>query len=102
MATLCPLCKKGTVQFGEKQVYCDGSNKVKEDGKWFNMRDCDFHIPFNQKTFGKVLMVEDIERLLEEGSLKNAKGDILELDLSSDNGFYTHIDFASCEDGKDF
>lgn len=54
----------------KKQVYCDGSNKVKEDGKWFNMKIMGFSYPVQSKTFGKVLMVEDIERLLEEGSLK--------------------------------
>lgn len=97
--TPCPVCQ-GKLKKGEKMVYCE-NYKPKKDGKdWYNEGSCDFHIPFNQKVFGKTLSPADIKRLLAGEILRNSKGDMMSLDLSSD--FFTAIEFAPRKEDKDF
>lgn len=101
MATVCPLCKKGTLKKGEKMVYCTGYQPQKDGKEWFNSGECDFHIPYNQKAFGRVLSNNDMKKLIDGESIRNAKGDVLTLDLSV-KGFYTKIDFAERPEDEDF
>lgn len=100
MATVCPLCKKGTLKKGDKMVYCDEYKPKKEGKDWINNGECEFHIPYNQKAFGRTLTANDIKKLVEGGTLKNAKGDTLELDIENTE-FFTRITFAQRPEDKD-
>ncbi len=100
MATICPLCGKGTLKVGEKMVYCS-ERIIKRDGKdFFNDGECDFHIGFKQKIFGRDLTPKDIKALVEGKTIKNKKGDVLRLDLENTE-FFTSIDFAERPEDKD-
>ncbi|MBR8466510.1 hypothetical protein KDE13_09205 [Campylobacter sp. faydin G-140] len=101
---VCPLCKEGTIKVRENtQVYCTNYETRKDGKDWINVGSCNFHIPFNQKAFGKKLSEADMKKLLNGEKLKNAQGDILELDLSNPNGdFFTKITFAPRPEDRDF
>lgn len=100
MATQCPVCKKGTLKKGEKMVYCE-HYKPRLDGKeWYNEGDCDFRIPYQNKKFGKTFTSGDIKKLLEGGTIKNAKGDVAMLDLN--NEYFVAIEFAARKEDRDF
>ena len=99
---VCPLCGKGTIKNRkDKMVCCDGYKPQKEGSEWFNTGECDFHIPYNQKAFGKQLTKNEMNMLLNGQVLKNKKGDTLTLDLENPD-FFTKIDFAPRPEDNDF
>ncbi|NPA64961.1 MAG: hypothetical protein GXO16_08310, partial [Epsilonproteobacteria bacterium] len=64
MAIQCPVCGEGTIKRGEKMIYCSNYKPRKDGSEWYNEGTCDFHIPYNQKAFGKKLTPNDMKRLL--------------------------------------
>lgn len=99
----CPLCgnhdlllRKGTM------IYCPDYKPQKEGNEWINTGNCDFHIAFNQKAFGKKLTDSEMRKLLEGGDLVNSKGDTMSLDLTQENGFFTTINWAVRPEDKKF
>lgn len=95
MATICPLCKKGTLKKGELQVYC--SEKKWNSEKKIN-EGCDFHIFFNQtKVFGEKIDAKQIKALVEGNAIISKKGHKMTLDLENKK-FFTKIEFATKED----
>ena len=99
MATLCPLCGKGTLMKGEKMVYCSNYKPKKEGKDWYNEGDCEFHIPYKQAVFGRDLTPADIKRLVAGEPVKNKKGDSMILDL--DSPYYTHIEWSPRAEDKE-
>ncbi|MDY0292572.1 MAG: hypothetical protein RBR02_09595 [Desulfuromonadaceae bacterium] len=81
MATICPVCKVGTLKKGEKQVYC---SKKDYDSKTEKNKGCDFHIFYDQKkVFGEVLEASDIVDIVNGKPLTSKRGRTIELDLTS-------------------
>jgi hypothetical protein len=100
MATNCPLCSTGKLKKGAKMVYCENYKPQKEGNEWFNNGECEFHLPFANKVFGRTLKDSDIKQLLEGKTIKNSKGDTMTLDLDSE--YFTRIDFATRPEDRDF
>lgn len=100
--TVCPLCGKGILKNRkDAMIYCDGYKPQKDGKEWYNTGSCDFHIPYNQKVFGRKLTVKDMKDLIAGKQLKNPKGDILELDLENPD-FFTKLTFAPRAEDSDF
>lgn len=99
--TICPVCGTRKLKLGEKMVYCEGYKPRKDGDIWNNYGECNFHIGFNQKLFGRTLTPSEIRRLINGEILKNAKGDVLRFDPSNED-HYTRVEFAPKKEDRDF
>lgn len=100
MATLCPICQKGTLKKAEKFVYCS-ERKVEKVGNGFKDIGCTFKIIFDQKKiFGSVLSPGDVKKLIEGETITSPKGHELTFDPSNTD-FFTKITFAEKQEDED-
>ncbi|OCR87756.1 hypothetical protein CFT12S00416_07990 [Campylobacter fetus subsp. testudinum] len=97
MATVCPLCGKGTLKQSEKMVYCTNYTPKKLGNEWVNTGQCDFHIAFNFKAFGKILTKEDVRELINGKKIENEKGDKASLNINTKDAHYVKIEWKTRE-----
>lgn len=103
MASKCPVCGKGIKLKRDGNgdpsfVYCTENKPEKRGDNWVNTGSCDFRLFFNQKKiFNTTLSDKDMKKLLEGGSVVNAKGDVMEIDVNNKEHF-TKFDFKEDEE----
>lgn len=99
--TTCPLCGKGILRLKQgAYVYCEHYKPTKEGKEWVNGGDCDFHVNFKQKAFGRDLTMADMKKLIAGETLKASNGNTMILNV--DNQFFTEITFAEKKQDKAF
>lgn len=99
MATICPICQKGTLKKGESFVYCSEKKTEKTD-YGFVENGCTFKIFYDQKKiFGMVLSPSDVKNLIDGKEIISPKGHKMKLDTTSE--FFTQITFAEKKEDED-